>query len=400
MKIAYLHDYFTTPEGSSGTRSYEFAKRLVDCGHEVSILCSNHDRFFQEKKAFTGGARELSIDGFKVIQFNVPYSNKLSFNRRMIAFLKQSYLSVQYLVKNDFDIVYASSPPISSGLTAIIYKILKRKKIIFEIRDSWPEVPIKLKVLKNPVIILLSKILEKIIYSLSSAFVVLSPGAGDRIRDLGFKKKEIALIPNGCDTEFFKPVTLKSFGSINAVYFGAHGYANGLDYIINFSKWLKINKIDKNLKINIHLIGDGMLKERLVFEASTSNIDNIFFHNPVPKSDLPSLLKKIEANVGLQLLRNEKVFYYGTSPNKFFDYLSLGLPVINNYKGWVADMISENKLGYFVSPDSFDELYEAFILLSDKDNQLQFSKNARNFAEMHFSRSLLFNKLKKLIENV
>ena len=61
-----------------------------------------------------------------------------------------------------------------------------------------------------------------------------------------------------------------------------------------------------------------MLKERLVFEASTSNIDNIFFHNPVPKSDLPSLLKKIEANVGLQLLRNEKVFYYGTSPNKFF----------------------------------------------------------------------------------
>ena len=87
--------------------------------------------FFKKKKSIYWSARELNIDGFKVIQFNVPYSNKLSFNRRMIAFLKQSYLSVQYLVKNDFDIVYASSPPISSGLTAIIYKILKRKKIIF-----------------------------------------------------------------------------------------------------------------------------------------------------------------------------------------------------------------------------------------------------------------------------
>lgn len=400
MKIAYLHDYFTTPKGSSGTRSYEFSKRLVECGHEVSILCTNHDRFFHEKKAFTRDIRELSIDGFKVIQFNVPYSNKLSFNQRMIAFLKQSYLSVKYLVKNDFDIVYASSPPISSGLTAIIYKIFKRKKIIFEIRDSWPEVPIKLKVLKNPVIIFLSKILEKLIYNFSSAFVVLSPGAGERIRELGFKKKEIVLIPNGCDTDFFKPVILKSFGNINAVYFGAHGYANGLDYVINFSKWLKENKTDKDIEINIHLIGDGMLKENLILEASNNNIDNIFFHDPVPKSDLPLYLKKIKANVGLQLLRNEKVFYYGTSPNKFFDYLSLGLPVINNYQGWVADMISKNKLGFFVSHDSFDKLYEAFILLSHKDTQLECSKNARNFAEIHFSRNLLFNRLKKLIENV
>ena len=115
---------------------------------------------------------------------------------------------------------------------------------------------------------------------------------------------------------------------------------------------------------------------------------------------MPKFLKKIKANVGLQLLRNEEIFYYGTSPNKFFDYLSLGLPVINNYEGWVANMISENKLGLVVNCNSFEELHNAFIHLSDKDKSLNFSNNARNFAEKNFSREILFEKLKKLIENV
>ncbi len=400
MKIAYLHDYFTTPQGSSGTRSYEFAKRLVKCGYDVSILCTNHDRFFHEDKEFKNDIRKFHIDGIKIIQFNVPYSNKLSFNKRMISFLKQSFLSIKFLFNNKFDIVYASSPPISSGLTAIIYKIFKNKKVIFEIRDSWPEVPIKLKVLKNPIIIFFSKLLEKLIYNFSSSFVVLSPGAGDRIRELGFNKKDIILIPNGCDTEFFKPIFSKDSESINAVYFGAHGYANGLDYVINFSKWLQKNQSSDISKINIHLIGDGMLKKSLMLQASNSKIKNIFFHDPVMKEDLPKFLKKIKANVGLQLLRNEEIFYYGTSPNKFFDYLSLGLPVINNYEGWVANMISENKLGLVVNCNSFEELHNAFIHLSDKDKSLNFSNNARNFAEKNFSREILFEKLKKLIENV
>jgi glycosyltransferase involved in cell wall biosynthesis len=118
------------------------------------------------------------------------------------------------------------------------------------------------------------------------------------------------------------------------------------------------------------------------------------------KEDLPNFLKKIKANVGLQLLRNEEIFYYGTSPNKFFDYLSLGLPVINNYEGWVANMISDNRLGIAVEHNSFEQLYNAFITLSDEEKSLTFSSNAREFAEINFSREILFEKLKKLIENV
>tara|TARA_B100001250_G_C19817464_1_gene799560 strand:+ start:16898 stop:18100 length:1203 start_codon:yes stop_codon:yes gene_type:complete len=400
MKIAYIHDYFTSPEGSSGTRSYEFAKRLSEFNHDVSIICTNHDRFFHKKESFNNGQRKFEIDGINVIQFNVPYSNKFSSNKRMLAFLKQSFYSIRYLLKNDFDIIYATSPPISSGLTALIYKFFKGKKVIFEIRDSWPEVPIKLKVLTNPFIIFFSKFLEKLIYKFSSGFVVLSPGAKERIRNLGFKNKPIILIPNGCDTDYLKPLSFKNTNSINAVYFGAHGYANGLDYLVDFSKWLNKNEVNKKNNINIHLIGDGMLKKQLVKKVKDSNTRNIIFHDPVPKKHLSKFLKKINANVGLQILRNEEVFYFGTSPNKFFDYLSFGLPVINNYQGWIANMITENELGFVVKYNSYDQLLDAFKELKDINVHTKLSKNAKIFGEKHFSREYLFKKLRVFIENI
>ena len=62
-------------------------------------------------------------------------------------------------------------------------------------------------------------------------------------------------------------------------------------------------------------------------------------------------------------------FYYGTSPNKFFDYLSLGLPVINNYLVGYPDLINENNCGLTVSPKDSFKFSESLIkrLKNDKD---------------------------------
>ena len=54
----------------------------------------------------------------------------------------------------------------------------------------------------------------------------------------------------------------------------------------------------------------------------------------MPKTELNKLVAS--ADVGLMVLANVPAFYYGTSPNKFFDYISSGLPVLNNYPGWLA----------------------------------------------------------------
>ena len=97
-------------------------------------------------------------------------------------------------------------------------------------------------------------------------------------------------------------------------------------------------------------IGDGKMKPHLMKRAQMEQLDNCRFYDPMPKKELNKIVAS--ADLGLMVLSDVPAFYYGTSPNKFFDYISSGLAVLNNYPGWLADMIQENKLGLVVAPNN------------------------------------------------
>ena len=88
------------------------------------------------------------------------------------------------------------------------------------------------------------------------------------------------------------------------------------------------------------------MKDHLIERKEKEGIDNCIFLNPVPKATLSEIIDT--ADIGLMILANIPAFYYGTSPNKFFDYISAGLPVLNNYPGWLAEMITEHQCGIVV----------------------------------------------------
>ena len=72
MKILYLHQYFTFPTGSCGNRPYAFAKKLVNDGHDVKIVCLNYDASDTGlKKPFINGKRSGKIEGIEIIEFNL-----------------------------------------------------------------------------------------------------------------------------------------------------------------------------------------------------------------------------------------------------------------------------------------------------------------------------------------
>ena len=101
------------------------------------------------------------------------------------------------------------------------------------------------------------------------------------------------------------------------------------------------------------------------------------------------------------VLANVPAFYYGTSPNKFFDYISSGLAVLNNYPGWLADMIEENELGVVVPPNNAKAFADGLIKLVDNDNyRMNAGQNARRFAEANFSRKSLADKFVSFLEEV
>jgi glycosyltransferase involved in cell wall biosynthesis len=300
-------------------------------------------------------------------------------------------------------LLFASSTPLTAGIPGIFASLLRRKPFVFEVRDLWPELPREMGVITNPVILWAMSVLEWLSYHTAKGCVGLSPGIVRGIVRRGISESKVAMVPNGCDLELFNPAreeSLRPEGArpedFLAVFTGAHGMANGLDAVLDAAVELKKKG---RFDIKLVFIGDGKLKPALMKRAKDDGLDNCLFMDPVPKLKLTAYLRGADA--GLMILANVPAFYYGTSPNKFFDYIAIGLPVLNNYPGWLAGMIEAHKCGIAVAPENPVAFAEALMAMAnDRELTRQMGRNGRNLAEKDFNRVDLGNRLVNYLEKV
>jgi len=409
MKVLYFHQHFSTPQGSTGTRSYEMAKRLIDHGHSVTMVCGSG---FMAKTGLIGrpvnGVRQGMVDGIKVIEINLPYSNYDSLIKRALIFFKYALKSTTIAWKENYDLLFATSTPLTAGIPGILMRLIKpSKRFVFEVRDLWPELPKAMGVVKNHVVLSSMAILEHVSYAAMHAGIALSPGIRKGMQKGLAMGKKIAMIPNGCDVEIFKPKTNMqkrlipilsgiSKDNLKCIFTGAHGVANGLDAVLDAAALLKAkNRTD----ITLIFIGDGKLKPELKKRAFKEGLDNCVFLDPVPKIRLAELLQQVD--VGMMILDNVPAFYYGTSPNKFFDYIASGLPVLNNYPGWLKEIITQNQCGVAVPPGDPEAFAAALIKLADNPGKRKLmGENGRKLAEKQFPRGILAEQLVLFLETI
>lgn len=388
MHVLYFHQHFSTLQGSAGTRSYEMASALIREGHTVTMVCGAYG---QGKTGLDGqfqrGRRRGVTDGIDVIEFDLSYTNDMGILRRLGVFAKFALGSIGVAMREPSDVVFATTTPLTAGIPGIFVRWLKRKPFVFEVRDLWPELP-RAMGLRNPILLAAMSALEWISYQSADRLVGLSPGIVEGIAKRGVAKERIAIVPNGCDLNLFaqsdtawRPEGVRNDQTL-AVFSGTHGLANGLDAVLDAAAILKKRGRDD---IRIALVGQGREKPRLVQRAASEGLDTVLFLDAMPKTRLSGLLAG--ADLGLQCLRNVPAFYYGTSPNKFFDYIAAGLPVLNNYPGWLAELIKEHDCGFAVSPDNPDVFADALIAAAeDSDALLAKGVRARDLARHSFDR--------------
>ena len=404
MRVLYFHQYFSTPSGSTGTRSYEMAQLLITRGHEVTVVCGSG------RMSSTGlagkpvkGTRRGKVDGIDIIELDLPYSNYDSFLKRSWIFLLFAWQSIGLALSLKYDLLFATSTPLTAGIPGIFATLLRRKPFVFEVRDLWPELPREMGVITNPVILWAMGVLEWMSYHSARGCIGLSPGIVQGITRRGISPDRVAMVPNGCDLEMFNPLVGDVLrpdgvgeGDFVAVFTGAHGIANGLDAVLDAAGVLMERGRGD---IRLVFIGDGKLKPALVARAKREGLVNCLFIDSVSKLKLTAYLRGADA--GLMLLANVPAFYYGTSPNKFFDYIAIGLPVLNNYPGWLAGMIKDNNCGLAIEPDN--PIAFANALEKMADNPLlrkEMSSNARNFAVKEFDRAKLGNNFVNFLERM
>ena len=398
MRILYIVQHFTGPSSTCGSRPYENARRLVQMGHEVTMLCGtselNSDRDVAD-------ARQA---GIVFDQSPILYSQRYSYIKRMVVFRQYMQWAIcegKRLPKPD--LVFASSTPLTVGEIGRKVAAYHRVPFVFEVRDLWPEVVVGVGALKNPVLRYISYRMARNIYAAADHVVALSQGMKDGVKAWGYPEDRISVIPNCSDTALFgsrtdRDETRKKMGwtgKFVCLYPGVFGAMNNLDYLLDCAKALE--RMGAN-DCHIALIGRGAKREHLANRIKEEGISLAALYEPIQKRDMPQLLAA--ADVGtVSLLPLDCLG--SSSPNKFFDFLAAGMPVILNYRGWQADLLKETGAGLFSQPDDPSDMAAQLISLRDDPERVKTMGGiARNLAETRFDRDLLVAKLERILVDV
>jgi glycosyltransferase involved in cell wall biosynthesis len=400
MHILLIHQAFAALDEPGGTRHHELARFLVSKGHQVTVIASPVSYLTGEKTqpppvlSQNGSHRKRA--GLTILRASVYSAHHKSFFHRLLAFF--SFMLSSFFIGlsvQNVDAVWGTSPPIFQGVTAWALARLKGARFLFEVRDLWPDFAIAVGVLKNPILIQMSLWLERFLYRRADQMVVNSPGYVEHVQARGARSVE--LIPNGADPEMFNPLDIGvKFRSSNnlknkfvVLYAGAHGISNDLEVVLE-AAGLLVRRLD----LLFILLGDGKEKPRLQARVRELGLKNVLFLPPVPKSEMGMVLAG--ADVCLAILKPLDE-YKTTYPNKVFDYMAAGRPVILAIDGVIREVVEAAHCGIFCWPGEALALADAVLqLASNRDEAMRMGLAGRAYLEEHFSREQMAGKLEKL----
>lgn len=393
MNILYIHQYFVTPSEPGGTRSYWLARELIKNGHKITMITSS-TKFKEDVKV-------VDVDGINVIYIKEKYDQNMNLARRLKAFLKFMYKSsIVAFKQKDINLVIATSTPLTIGIPPLILKWFKKIPFVFEVRDLWPEVPIQMGALNNKLIIKAARFFEKTIYKNASHVIALSPGMQNGVIKY-IKLEKTSMIPNMAKMDEFWPrekntLLIEQLGlkkdSFKILHFGSLGLANGAHTIIESAKLLN-NRDD----IEFLFVGGGSTEKDLIAQVQNYNLQNVKFLGKFPMKEVSEIVNF--SDVSIISFLNLPILYTN-SPNKLFDSLSAGKPIIVNSAGWTKDIVEEYKCGYYVDPNTPEDLVNKIINL--KRNPLvanEMGVNSRKLAETIYDKSILCKQFVEVVEN-
>ena len=398
MHILLIHQAFVTTGEAGGTRHIEFARRLAARGHRVTIITSPVSYLSGGNKRQDSAADTVEhyAENIEIRYCRTSSGMHQGFIPRLRAFfsfMESSYFTAKGV--EDVDLVWGTSPNLFQAWTA--YRVSRRKHCPFllEIRDMWPEFAVAMGVLKNPLLIRMSQGLERFLYNHADRIIVNSPGFIPYIKDICGKTAD--LVPNGADPEMFAnagdgSAFREEHGLGNdfvVMYSGAHGPANDLETVLNAAELLR-----ERTDIRFVFVGSGKDKARLEQIKADKQLDNVLFVPPVPKDRMASVMAAEDA--GLAILKKLDMFKT-TYPNKVFDIMACGDPVICQIDGVIREVVESNSAGVFVEPGDPRALADAVLkLAADPDGCREMGANGQRAIREKFSRDTAAEALERV----
>lgn len=402
-RILLIHQAFASPSDGGGTRHYEFGQRVLSRGHTFTVVASDLSYLsgasvFERHGLYT----EQSIDGLRVLRAYAYPALHRSFIWRVFSFftfLGSSFLTA--MKSGPVDLVMGTSPPIFQAFSAWAVALLRRRPFLLEVRDLWPEFAIDMGVLKNPLLIWLSRRLESFLYARAAHILVNSPAYRDYLIRNHVAPLKVSLISNGVDPAMFNPESHGERirqkwglgGKFVVSYAGAIGMANDLATVIRAADRLRDSR-----DIVFFLAGDGKERANVEADAMRRGLKNVIFTGTLSKPDIAEVMAASDACVAI--LKDIPMFRT-TFPNKVFDYMAAGRPTLLAIDGVIRKVIEASGSGIFVPPGDETTLADATLKLAANRSEAQaMGLRGREYVTKHFNRDHQAAEFVSLLEKV
>lgn len=401
--IWIINHYADPPNVGKTTRSYNFAKILIERGYDVKIFAAStvhgtNYNMIKDNKLY----KEEIIGG-------VPYvfiraSNYIGNSKSRVKNMFEYTLRLLFAVKMHPSpkLILASSPHPLNWLSGYVLSKRYKAKFVAETRDLWPETLVTMgQIKRNSIVARILYALERFTYKRADRLIFTFPGGKDYVKEIGLDNSKVRYINNGIDLKEFnfnnenyinEDADLENKGTFKVLYTGAMGRANALMHLVEAAKAIKEKGIGE---IKLILFGDGYQKEELKKYVKSNGLDNVLFKEKVEKKYIPSILSK--SNLNIILGQHINLYRFGLSPNKLFDYFASGKPTLSNVEcGY--DIIEEYNCGLTVKGGSAEALAEGILRFYNmsKEEDDMYCQNAL-IAAKDFDFKILTDKLEQII---
>jgi glycosyltransferase involved in cell wall biosynthesis len=389
-QVWILNHYAQEPGGAGGTRHFHLAQYLEAHGWQATVIAASVEfNSGRQRLAPHEAFRYERIAGVPFLWVRTPEYTGNGGGRmlNMLAYTWQSLLKRTTRELPRPDAVIGSSVHPFAAVAGVLLARRFKVPFVFEVRDLWPQTLVDMGRLREGAFLTWTlRKLEAWLYRRAARIVVLLPRAWEYITPLGIPRDRIVWIPNGVDLSLFprtEPPVRGPSEPFTLMYFGAHGQANGLDNVLQAMKLVQDRQ--GNQPVHLRMIGDGLLKPALMAQARKLGLANVSYEPPVPKSQIPALASQADAFV-IPVPDLPKLYRYGISPNKLFDYLAAARPIIiasNAANNPVADA----KAGLTVGAGKTEELATAILQIAATpiEERQRMGRAGREYVEQNHS---------------
>ncbi|MBI9077409.1 MAG: glycosyltransferase family 4 protein [Desulfatibacillum sp.] len=395
MRVLYLSQYFPPENGATQVRSFEMAKHLVRQGHQVTVIANvpNHPEGIIRPEFRNVWYRKAELEGIDVRYVKVLAFEEKSFNKRIIFYLTYMFMaSLAGLLacREKYDCIYATSPPLFVGGTALFLKWAKNIPMFFEVRDPWPQVAVELNLVRSGMAIKMATALEKACYRNAVKIIVVTDSVKEMLEARNVSPEKLVVIPNGATVESFdwsgeERARVRSQLGLQdkfvILHAGNMGVAQSLHALLDAAKLM-----ESDPKYQFLMVGGGPLENELTERAQAMGLKNVAFLGQKPREEMPGIFSASDAAAvtsrALEVFKSMK-------PVKMFDAWACQTPVILGMEGEAKVTMECVGGGIHYRPEDAEDMVRAIKGMDalGPDARRDMGKKCRQYVVDNYSRA-------------